>query len=120
MSADFDTVKRQMIKNSEDAPSDMGAKHVIDLKEQIRLNKRLSFNAKADKVVTGALLFLVIPTLLICSFDKNIRRHETVERIGLGLCGLSIGTQIALRRQDHKIGKQLNQLKNEEYARDHV
>ena len=113
MSADFDTVKQQMIKNSEGAPSDMDAKRAIDLKEQVSLNERLSFNAKVDKVVTGALLFLIIPTLLICSFDKNIRRHETVERIGLGLCGLSIGTQIALRRQDHKIGKRLIQLKKE-------
>ena len=113
MSADFDTVKQKTKKKTESVPSDTNAKRAIDLKEQVRLNERLSFNAKADKVVTGALLFLIIPTLLICSFDKNIRRHETVERIGLGLCGLSIGTQIALRRQDHKIGKRLIQLEKE-------
>ena len=93
---------------------------VSNLQEQLKLNKRLMFNAKLDKAVTGTFLFLILPVLTLWTFDTNAQRRNMVEGIGLTLCGLSMGTQIVLRHQDHKLGKRLNQLKQDEQAQSYV
>ena len=91
-----------------------------NLQGQLKLYKRLRFNAKLDKTITGVFLFLILPTLTLCSFDSNAQRRNRIEEIGLALCGLSIGAQIVLRHQDHKIGEHLNQLKQEGQVQTHA
>ena len=93
---------------------------LTNLQEQLKLYKRLRFNAKLDKAITGIFLFLILPTLTLCSFDSNAQRRNRIEGIGLILCGLSIGAQIILRHQDHKIGGHLNQLKQEGQVQTYV